>query len=116
MVALSSITFSLVEKLRKTAAQDAAYRKLIQDVEDGVMRTYWLEDEFVMAKGKCLYVLMGALSKEVDLRDAQSLMGRTPQTAEDDGAPQSLLLVAKDGGRDRAIHEELSSLPTRQDD
>lgn len=39
-----SIQSSLVEKLRKAVAQDVAYMKLIQVVNDGVVQRYWLKD------------------------------------------------------------------------
>ncbi|RVX00199.1 Transposon Ty3-I Gag-Pol polyprotein [Vitis vinifera] len=65
ITALSEVISDFNEKIKQATEQDAAYGRLKQQVKEGVIRRYWLEDELLMAKGGRWYVPAGGLRKEL---------------------------------------------------
>lgn len=46
--------------------RDATYKKLIQQVKEGIVRRYWLEDELLVTKGgKWFIPSVGGLRREL---------------------------------------------------
>lgn len=57
--ALTVLNSEFVGFIRTLAGSDEAYKKLMKDVRDGVVRKYWVEDGLLYAKGNRLYVPCG---------------------------------------------------------
>jgi hypothetical protein len=54
-----------VDRIRELAKQDTAYLKLVEQVNEGIVRRYWLEDGLLYTKGHCLYVPTGGLQRDL---------------------------------------------------
>lgn len=48
-----------MEKVREVANTDVQYLKLVRDVEEGLVRRYWVEDELLHAKGGKVFMPKG---------------------------------------------------------
>ena len=53
----------MLDRLRKTATEDAAYKKMVELVREGTIRRYWLEHDLLYAKGGRIFVPKGELRK-----------------------------------------------------
>ncbi|RVW58793.1 Transposon Tf2-2 polyprotein [Vitis vinifera] len=65
ITALSEVISDFNEKIKHAAEQDAAYGRLRQQVNEGVIRRYWLKGDLLVAKGGRWYVPAGGLRKEL---------------------------------------------------
>jgi hypothetical protein len=54
-----------VDRIRELAKQDTAYLKLVEQVNEGIVRRYWLEDGLLYTKGHRLYVPTGGLRRDL---------------------------------------------------
>jgi len=50
-------------RLRQATGEDAAYKKLVELVREGIIWRYWLEQDLLYAKGGRIFVLKGELKK-----------------------------------------------------
>nr|TKS05961.1 hypothetical protein D5086_0000127890 [Populus alba] len=53
----------MLDRLRKAATEDAAYKKMVDLVREGTIRRYWLEQDLLYAKGGRIFVPKGELRK-----------------------------------------------------
>ena len=65
IAAISEVVSDFNERIQQLAESDASYEKLRQQVREGLNRRYWIQDNFLMAKGGRLYVPAGQLRKEL---------------------------------------------------
>ncbi|KAH7568422.1 hypothetical protein JRO89_XS07G0296700 [Xanthoceras sorbifolium] len=64
---VAEVTF--LERLKQQAEADVSYTKLRQEVLDGLVRRYWVEDNLLYAKGSRLYVPNGGGLKQEILKE-----------------------------------------------
>ena len=69
---------------------DSTYVNLKQDVQDGVVRSYWIEDDLLYAKGNRLYVPSGGGLRQELLRETHD-----PQWASHPRIEQMSTLLSK---------------------
>ena len=69
---LSEVISDFNKKIKQATKQDAAYGRLKQQVNEDVVRRYWLEGDLLMAKGGRWYVLASGLRKDL-LRKTHNL-------------------------------------------
>ena len=50
VVVISQITMDFLDQIKACAESDSDYQKLVQDVKEGMVRRYWLEDNLLHAK------------------------------------------------------------------
>ncbi|KAG6480490.1 hypothetical protein ZIOFF_063990 [Zingiber officinale] len=63
---ISRVESDMMERIKAVAASDTAYGKLVQQVRDGVIRRYWIEDDLLVYKGGRVFVpAAGGLRKEL---------------------------------------------------
>lgn len=56
----------MMDKICTHSIEDTGYKKLVQQIKDGIMRRYYLKDDFLMASGGRLFVpIVGGLRKEI---------------------------------------------------
>ncbi|KAF7143242.1 hypothetical protein RHSIM_Rhsim05G0156800 [Rhododendron simsii] len=90
IAAISRVASGFVDRIRANAGNDAEYQKLVQQVKDGTVLRYWLEDSLFHVKGDRLYVpLLGGLRQEL-LRETQD-----PQWAGHPGRQRMLALLSR---------------------
>ena len=64
--ALTSVQLTFLEKVRKQSNSDSTYKKLKQNVVEGMVHRYWVEDDVLYARGHMLYVpTSGRLRQEL---------------------------------------------------
>ncbi|KAM0938810.1 hypothetical protein DsansV1_C22g0171981 [Dioscorea sansibarensis] len=94
----------LTEWIREAGKTDAQYMKLVQDVGEGVVRRYWVEDELLHAKGGKLFVPRGGKLRLELMWDMTSQTGSERQdfysrcplrTSHGNPYPWTLLLVSR---------------------
>lgn len=57
--AITTVHSNFLDRVKEHAKIDSTYAKLQQDVKDGLVRRYWLDEELLYAKGGRLYVPSG---------------------------------------------------------
>ncbi|KAG6478500.1 hypothetical protein ZIOFF_061943 [Zingiber officinale] len=63
---ISRVESDMLDRIKAVAASDIAYGKLVQQVRDGVIRRYWIEDDLLVYKGGRVFVpAAGGLRKEL---------------------------------------------------
>ncbi|KAG6510926.1 hypothetical protein ZIOFF_028973 [Zingiber officinale] len=63
---ISRVESDMMDRIKAVAASDTAYGKLVQQVRDGVIRRYWIEDDLLVYKGGRVFVpAAGGLRKEL---------------------------------------------------
>lgn len=66
VAAISRLESEFLPRIKEECLKDSVYEKLRQQVKDGMVRRYWLEDELLYAKGGRLYVpSSGGLRREL---------------------------------------------------
>ena len=65
VAALSRIKSNFLNKIREMSKQDTAYLKLAEQVKEGIVHRYWLEDGLLYTKGHHLYIPIGGLQREL---------------------------------------------------
>jgi hypothetical protein len=61
VAALSRVESDFLDIIRKISKQDTAYLKLVEQVKEGIVCRYWLEDGLLYTKGHRLYIPTGGL-------------------------------------------------------
>ncbi|CAL5371561.1 unnamed protein product [Camellia sinensis] len=90
VAAISNIETQLLERIRASAAIDSEYQRLVQQVKDGTVRRYWLENDLLHGKGDRLYVpSVGGLRLEL-LRETHD-----PQGAGHPGQQRMMALLSR---------------------
>ncbi|KAL5750130.1 hypothetical protein ACOSP7_024733 [Xanthoceras sorbifolium] len=69
VAALAALQVTFLERLKQQAEVDVSYTKLRQEVLDGLVRRYWVEDNLLYAKGSRLYVPNGGGLKQELLKE-----------------------------------------------
>ncbi|KAG6520213.1 hypothetical protein ZIOFF_017251 [Zingiber officinale] len=63
---ISRVESDMMDRIKAVAASDTTYGKLVQQVRDGVIRRYWIEDDLLVYKGGRVFVpAAGGLRKEL---------------------------------------------------
>ena len=62
---LSQVVADFIERVRHEAPQDSTYQKLVEQVKEGTMRRYWLENDLLYFTGGKLYVPSSKLRREL---------------------------------------------------
>ncbi|KAG6522526.1 hypothetical protein ZIOFF_019666 [Zingiber officinale] len=63
---ISRVESDMLDRIKAVAASDTTYGKLVQQVRDGVIRRYWIEDDLLVYKGGRVFVpAAGGLRKEL---------------------------------------------------
>ena len=66
VAALSGVQTDFLERIITVAKDDSMYQKLVKEVQEGVVRRYWLEDGLIHSKGNMLFVpKVGGLRREL---------------------------------------------------
>ena len=65
ITSLSEFISDFNEKIKLAAEQDATYGRLKQQVNEGMIRRYWLEGDLLVAKEGRWYVPTGGLRKDL---------------------------------------------------
>ena len=61
VASLSRIEYDFVARVLEQSKEDVVYQRLRQQVLDGTVRRYWLENDLLFAQGHRLYVPAGHL-------------------------------------------------------
>lgn len=69
LAALSQVENVLQTQIQEVVSEDSQYTKLMVDVQDGVMRKYWLEDGLLCAKGARLFAPKGGQLRQDLLKE-----------------------------------------------
>ncbi|KAL5775969.1 hypothetical protein ACOSP7_013526 [Xanthoceras sorbifolium] len=88
--ALSALQVTFLERLKQQAEADVSYTKLRQEVLDGLVRRYWVEDNLLYAKGSRLYVPNGGGLKQEILKETHD-----PQWAGHPGVERMVALLSR---------------------
>ncbi|KAK0598331.1 hypothetical protein LWI29_033736 [Acer saccharum] len=88
--ALAELQANFLDRLRQQAAVDSSYIKLKQEVLDGLVRRYWVEDGLLYAKGSRLYVPSGGGLKQELLKETHD-----PQWAGHLGVERMVALLSR---------------------
>ena len=62
---LSQVMADFIERVRREAPQDSTYQKLVEQVKEGTIRRYWLENKLLYFTGGKLYVPSSKLRQEL---------------------------------------------------
>ncbi|KZV51417.1 hypothetical protein F511_20581 [Dorcoceras hygrometricum] len=89
VAALTVIDSDFCGRIRDASLLDQVYQKLIDQVRNGEIRKYWIEDGLLFAKGSRAYVPSGPLRKEL-LRETHD-----PQWAGHPGVARMLALLSR---------------------
>lgn len=89
VAALTVIESDFLGRIREASPLDKVYQKLVDQVRNGEIRKYWIEDELLFAKGNRAYVPSGPLRKEL-LRETHD-----PQWAGHPGVARMLALLCR---------------------
>ena len=65
VAALSRIKSNFVDRIKEMSKQDTAYLKLANQVKEGIVCRYWLEDGLLYTKGHHLYIPTGGLGRDL---------------------------------------------------
>ena len=65
VIPLSHVISYFNEKIKQAAKLDSTYEKMNQQVKEGAIKKYWLEDDLLVAKRGRLYVPRSCLHKEL---------------------------------------------------
>jgi hypothetical protein len=65
VLAIAQVESDMLCRLRQAAGEDAAYKKLVELVQEGTIRRYWLEQDLLYAKGGRIFVPKGELRKHL---------------------------------------------------
>ncbi|KAK1396551.1 hypothetical protein POM88_006414 [Heracleum sosnowskyi] len=68
--ALTVVNSDFIGLIRSLSGCDEAYKKLMKDVREGIVRKYWIEDGLLHAKGNRLYVPCGGNLRLQILRES----------------------------------------------
>jgi hypothetical protein len=60
---LVQVESDMLERLHQAVEEDAAYKKMVDLVQEGTVRRYWLENDLLYAKGGRVYVPKGKLRR-----------------------------------------------------
>lgn len=56
VAALAQVEYDLLVEVREVTKTGAQYLKLVRDVEERLVRWYWVEDELLHVKGDMIFV------------------------------------------------------------
>lgn len=59
VAALAQVEYDLLVEVREVTKTGAQYLKLVRDVEEGLVRRYWVEDGLLHAKGSKIFMPKG---------------------------------------------------------
>jgi hypothetical protein len=90
VAALTTVHSNFLDRVKENAKTDAIYTKLQQDVKEGLVRRYWLEEDLLYAKGGRLYVPGGGGLRNELLKETHD-----PLWAGHPGVERMLALLAK---------------------
>ena len=90
VAALTTVHSNFLDRLKEHAKIDVAYTKLQQDVKEGLVRRYWLDEDLLYAKGGRLYVPSGGGLRNELLKDTHD-----PKWAGHPGAERMLALLSR---------------------
>jgi hypothetical protein len=65
VVALSRIESNFLDKIKEMSKLDTTYLKLAEQVKEGIVRWYWLEDGLLYTNGHRLYIPIGGLQRDL---------------------------------------------------
>ncbi|KAG6533506.1 hypothetical protein ZIOFF_007381 [Zingiber officinale] len=63
---ISRVESDMMDRIKAVAASDIAYGKLVQQVRDGVIRRYWIEDDLLVYKGGESLCLQRVMENDVE--------------------------------------------------
>ena len=56
MAALTTVTMDFLDRLRQQAKEDPSYCELCEKIKQGLVRSYWVEEDLIYARGGKMYV------------------------------------------------------------
>jgi hypothetical protein len=62
---LSRIESNFLDRIKEMSKQDTAYLKLAEQVREGIVCWYWLEDGLLYTKSHRLYIPIGGLHRDL---------------------------------------------------
>lgn len=66
---VSYVEMSLLEQIKEVTSKNATYGKLVQQVSNGIVKRYWVEDRLFRFKEELLYVFLVDGLKRVLLKE-----------------------------------------------
>ncbi|KAG6478499.1 hypothetical protein ZIOFF_061942 [Zingiber officinale] len=87
---ISRVESDMLDRIKAVAASDIAYGMLVQQVRDGVIRRYWIEDDLLVYKGGRVFVPAAGGLREELLKETHD-----PLWAGHPGVERMLALLAR---------------------